>query len=273
MRILSIILTGAGLTLGIATPALAGEAATGTPPVRSKSFATSRPVQSSATARRWGPSVQGRWFAGERAPGGWPGYRRPTAGFVLPSYWLNPAYRIPDYGAYGLPVPAQGYGWSRYYNDAVMVDNHGRVRDHRDDIDWDQDGGDVPGATYDDDVTASDMPSPGIAYDSRSSGTGKDKDRNTASAEHEGRFEGNVRRAGVDYDAPPYAARPYTAPHVTHHGGGAGQPVVTTTQAPGHYANGYYYPGAMTTTVVTQPSVTTITSYVTEPARRPARRR
>jgi hypothetical protein len=113
-------------------------------------------IRGGSTVHRWGPRFQGRWLAGWHAPGGWTAHRRPVVGYVLPSYWINPSYRIGNYGGYGLPAPVDGYGWSRYYDDAVMVDRHGRVRDHRSDVDWDaHDGGDLPrGAPYDDDVTA-----------------------------------------------------------------------------------------------------------------------
>jgi Ni/Co efflux regulator RcnB len=218
---------------------------------------------------RWGPRHQGRWFAGWYAPGGWAAYRRPVVGYVLPSYWIAPRYRISDYGAYGLPAPMAGYGWSRYYDDAVMVDSQGRVRDHRSGVDWDERGHDAPppGVDYDDDVAGGDgPPPPPHEYEGRWTGTWRDENGRSYSGEYEGRFEGEARsRYGADYDAPPYAA----APHVEHHGG-AGAPVVTTTHAPGYFAGGYYYPGATTTTVVLQPAVTTTTSYVTEvvPARR-----
>jgi hypothetical protein len=69
--------------------------------------------------------------AGWRAPGGWNGYRRPVYGYVLPRYWVSPTYYIANYGTYGLPAPAYGYGWSRYYDDAVMTDRYGRVYDSR----------------------------------------------------------------------------------------------------------------------------------------------
>lgn len=276
MRIWTFILTGAGLSLSLAAPALAGEAAGSALPVTGKSLSSGHRIHSGGAVHRWGPRVHGRWFAGWRAPGGWMGYRRPVVGYVLPGYWMSPAYRIGNYGAYGLPVPGQGYGWSRYYDDTVMVDDRGRVQDHRRDVDWDRHDGDgppSPGVSYDDDVTAPDGPAPDLAYDGRWTGTWKDKDGKTYSGEYEGRFEGNVHGAGVDYDAPAYAAAPAPiAPLVSHHGG-AGQPIVTTTQAPGYFANGYYYPGATTTTVVMQPAVTTSTSYVTETVRHPVGRR
>ncbi|WP_240334172.1 hypothetical protein [Sphingobium estronivorans] len=116
------------------------------------------------------------------------------------------------------------------------------------------------GLRYDDEVTAPDVPPPPPetpSYEGRWSGTWRDRDGRTYSGDYEGRFEGQVHDGpGVDYDAPPYAAAP--APPVP------GQPIVTTTQAPGYFAQGYYYPGATTTTVVIQPTVRTTRSYVTE---------
>lgn len=266
MRIWSIILTGTGLAL--AAPALAGEAPVSALPFMAKSWAGPRHAGQSimrpgTTIHRWGPRFQGRWFAGWHAPGGWLGYRRPTVGYVLPPYWLSPAYRVVNYGAYGLPAPVDGYGWSRYYDDAVMTDQYGRVQDHRSDLDWDRHDGDgppPPDMGYDDEVTAPDLPPPSHAYEGRWTGTWRGQDGKAYSGEYEGRFEGDVQGGpGVDYDAPPYAAMP----HGPHHAA-PGQPIVTTTHAPGYIAGGYYYPGATTTTVLVQPAVTTTTSYVTE---------
>jgi len=90
----------------------------------------------------WGASVDGRWQAGDRAPGGWAAYRTPVEGFILPGYWLQPDYDIDDHGAYGLPAPPPGYGWSRYYDDAVLSDQYGKVLDSRIHYDWDRHGGD-----------------------------------------------------------------------------------------------------------------------------------
>lgn len=88
--------------------------------------------------RNWGGRHNGRWHAGWRAPGGWTSYRRPNVGFVIPSYWMAPSYYIPNYSYYGFAQPSAGYGWSRYYNDAVMTDRYGRVYDYRSDVDWDR---------------------------------------------------------------------------------------------------------------------------------------
>lgn len=89
----------------------------------------------------WGHRVNGRWWGGVQAPGGWGGYRRPVVGYVLPGYWLQPNYYITDYRYYGLPAPQAGYGWSRYYDDAVLTDRYGKVYDSRVGYDWDRYGG------------------------------------------------------------------------------------------------------------------------------------
>ena len=366
MRKPTLLLLGASAVLaGVATPAAATGSAVAALPVMGKGWSGSRPggarphpgPRPGTTmprpggwngqwngGNRWGPRHNGRWFAGWRAPGGWGGYQRPVYGYVLPRYWVNPNYSIAAYGAYGLPAPAYGYGWSRYYDDAVMTDRYGRVYDSRSDIDWGRyEGGygpdenddryyDAPrrdnglggaaigavaggvagnriagrgnrtagtligagvgavaGMAID---KAEDAPSrnapppprrPGAGYDygygygddsvttqndyeGRWTGTWTTDDGRQVSGTYDGRFEGEVRGAGVDYDAPPYAGAP-------HWSSGPG-PMVS--QGGGYIANGYYYPAPVVTTVTVQPAVTTTTtttSYVTEKAHRPVRRR
>lgn len=97
-----------------------------------------RMTQPAPPMQRWGHRINGRWHAGHDAPGGWAAYRRPVYGFALPRYWIQPAYYIADYRTYGLPVPNYGYGWSRYYDDAVLTDQYGRVYDSRSGIHWDR---------------------------------------------------------------------------------------------------------------------------------------
>lgn len=95
---------------------------------------------------RWGHRISGRWFAGFHAPGGWNGYRAPYRGYTLPTYWVQPSYRIVNFPAYGLYAPQTGQGWSRYYDDAVLTDSRGYVQDHRSNIPWDRyEGGYAPG--------------------------------------------------------------------------------------------------------------------------------
>lgn len=147
MRTRTSLLIGTAVALaGTSAPALAsGEvagAASAGLQLMGKSYSGRHPV---STARpgitgdnRWGPRQNGRWSAGWRAPGGWNAYRRPVHGYVLPRYWVQPNYYISNFSAYGFPAPAIGYGWSRYYDDAVMTDRYGRVYDMRSDVDWDR---------------------------------------------------------------------------------------------------------------------------------------
>lgn len=64
-------------------------------------------------------------------------YRRPFRGFNLAAWWVQPSFYIPNYTIYGLSAPSNGYYWSRYYDDAVMINNRGYVADYRSGINWD----------------------------------------------------------------------------------------------------------------------------------------
>lgn len=90
-----------------------------------------------ARPSRWGEKIGGRWHAGMAAPGGWSAHRSFGRGRKLPRYWRSPRYFIDDYSAYGLTRPPRGYGWLRYYDDAVLVDGDARVWDQVDDVAWD----------------------------------------------------------------------------------------------------------------------------------------
>jgi Ni/Co efflux regulator RcnB len=90
----------------------------------------------------------GQWAGAMRAPGGMGGYRAPVRGYQLPSYWINPSFYVGNYAQYGFAAPRSGYGWSRYYDDAVMTDRYGRVYDSVRGVNW-NDGGDY-GEDYSD---------------------------------------------------------------------------------------------------------------------------
>lgn len=92
---------------------------------------------------RWGSNVGGHWWGGVNAPGGWNGYRRPHRGWAVPAYWISPRFLIGDWSTYGLSQPPYGYNWSRYYDDAVLIDSRGSVFDTVNGVDWDRygDGG------------------------------------------------------------------------------------------------------------------------------------
>ncbi len=83
--------------------------------------------------KRGGHGYMGKRFHGNQMQG----YRRPFRGYALPSYWIQPSFYIPNYSSYGFAQPSAGYGWSRYYNDAVLTDRYGRVYDSVYDVNWD----------------------------------------------------------------------------------------------------------------------------------------
>ena len=97
------------------------------------------PSRPSAPARpTWGSKIDGRWWGGLNAPGGYAAYRRPVRGYVLPAYWNAPRFYVDDWAAYALPQPPVGYRWVRYYDDAVLIDGRGAVYDSEAGVDWDR---------------------------------------------------------------------------------------------------------------------------------------
>ena len=85
--------------------------------------------------------VRGHALRNRGFGGGFVGiYRRPSYGFVLPTYWRAPSFGIANYNSFGLSAPINGYQWSRYYDDAVLRNNAGTVYDYRQNVDWSQGG-------------------------------------------------------------------------------------------------------------------------------------
>jgi len=218
-----------------------------------------RPTHPPSGQSRWGGSVGGRWQGGTHAPGGWNAYRRPSRGWIMPSYWISPSFFIDDYGTYGLSTPPQGYSWSRYYDDAVLTDRSGRIYDSVSGIDWD---------SYD----SADAYGYGGGGGSASAGYGY------AAAAGGGGGGGY----GASYPQPqpgpgawsnqpaPYPAQPaYAPPPPPMQGGG----YTTTTSSGGYISGGYWYPPVTTTTVTIQsaPVVTTTTTEYIETTYAPAR--
>ena len=112
--------------------------------ISSHTVVTQRPavisptVQQPRSARSWGEKRDGRWIGGADAPGGWTAYRPAFRGYALPSYWRQPSFAVGDYQRYGFATPQSGFAWSRYYDDAVLVDGSGRVVDTVRGVDWDR---------------------------------------------------------------------------------------------------------------------------------------
>lgn len=201
------------------------------------------PVQMALPASsRWGDAIGGRWRGGANAPGGWKAYRTPRHGRVLPRYWLSSDFALRDYASWGLPIPPYGYGWSRYYDDAVLIDWRGTVLDHVSGIDWSRPGygGYYGGSTQD----AGYYAQPGYG----------------------GCQTTPEPQVHVEGDA---------TVHVTHNGtpgssgyGCGGSYGYAAGYAPGcACGGGYYYPAPVVTTITIEPRpavATTTVRYVTE---------
>jgi Ni/Co efflux regulator RcnB len=217
----------------------------------------------------------GRWDAGYRAPGGWKSYRRLHRGATLPGYWRGDDFRVADYLSFGLAAPPHGYGWVRYYDDAVLVDHDGRVWDSVDGIGW---GGATAtanaGYAVADSRAGAAYPPPQIQpvdpddyYD----------DRDERYDGPPPPYEPGPYRGTPENYAPPIAPPPpaYRAPPPCPQGCPSGYPAGMAWQN-GAWVGSYGGYGS-TTTVVVIPAATTTTTTVTEYversyARRPAKR-
>lgn len=179
---------------------------------------------------RWGGRTNGYWYAGVQAPGGWNAYRRMKRGRVLPGYWISQAFYIGDWSTYGLIAPPPGYFWTRYYNDAVLIDRSGRVYDSVAGINWDTYG----------------------AYDDGDYGSG-----------YNGGYGYNGPGYGYDGPPPAYGA-PYPAPGATYSQSPDGnvRTWTSTTVAGGGYApiSPIVVPAGAVATVTVPGAVTTTTT-------------
>lgn len=139
---LVIVLMATSQAAGAKSDSVTAAAVSASRPVVVSRSVTSSPVVETPAARagRWAAKRDGRWNGGWNAPGGWTSYRPASRGYALPGYWVNPAFYIGNYSNYGLARPQPGYGWSRYYDDAVLTDRDGRVIDSVRGVDWDRYG-------------------------------------------------------------------------------------------------------------------------------------
>ncbi|MDG2534944.1 RcnB family protein [Sphingomonas sp. HITSZ_GF] len=196
---------------------------------------------------RWGGQINGRWYAGAQAPGGWNKYRRMGRGGHLPSYWMGSGFRIPDYLSWGLAAPPYGYFWVRYYDDAVLVDDRGGVWDSVSGISWaDADAWVDSGAAY----------SNSYSYSNATVGAGYRQPIQPVDPNdyYDGYSGGSVPPAGA-IGAPPAAqVQGYYGSGQAYYG------------AQGSYQSGAYYYGAPvgSTVVITMPAATTTTTTITE---------
>jgi Ni/Co efflux regulator RcnB len=189
---------------------------------------------------RWGGQINGRWYAGAQAPGGWNNYRRMGRGGHLPSYWMGSGFRIPDYLSWGLAAPPYGYFWVRYYDDAVLVDGRGDV--------WDSVGG-IAWADADSWADSSGSYSNSYSYSSAGAGYRQPIEPVDPNDYYDGYSGGSLPPAGA-IGAPPAAqVQGYYGSGQAYYGG------------QGSYQSGAYYYGAPvgSTVVITMPGTTTTT--------------
>lgn len=161
----------------------------------------------SGNHHQWGHQGGGHWHGGS-----WFSYRPAFYyGYAWPTYWFKPAYLISNYNLYGLPAPIHGYGWYRYYDDAVLADSYGRIYDRRTGIRWSKykhkhsKGDGAPPVPYDMGSPSDDRLSNPDDYEGRWVGTWYGKDGRTYSGEYQGSY-----RRGTPLPPPPDA--PYAAP-------------------------------------------------------------
>lgn len=241
MRTLLIAGTALAALLGTA-PASAGERVVQRGPGVSHG---GMPPAGQHRAPRWGSKVDGRWWGGVNAPGGWNAYRRPVRGWAVPVYWNTPRFYVSDWSAYGLARPPYGYNWARYYDDAVLIDSRGSVYDTVGDVDWDRYDRDLNDRVY----------------------AGADhaiEDRGRAAAPppppppHHGGYDAGYAQPGYGPGYPP--PRPYPPAPMAREGRWVSPDGGTTVVTSG----GGYGGGFTTVTVQTAPVVTTTTTEIYE---------
>ncbi|HYI39156.1 MAG TPA: RcnB family protein [Allosphingosinicella sp.] len=93
------------------------------------------------------PAIRGGHMNGMRGGGGrmdgMKGWQRFGRGHVVPPHFRGGQFIVRDWRSFGFPAPVTGGQWIRYYDDALLVDGHGRVMDSRYGWDWDRRGGDL----------------------------------------------------------------------------------------------------------------------------------
>jgi Ni/Co efflux regulator RcnB len=72
---------------------------------------------------------------------GMKGWQRFGRGHIVPPHFRNRQFFVHNWQSFGWPAPMPGGQWIRYYDDALLIDGHGRVMDSRYGWDWDRRGG------------------------------------------------------------------------------------------------------------------------------------
>jgi Ni/Co efflux regulator RcnB len=150
MRALGIV---AGVALLALAPAMASAAdmagaTTGVPMQTGSAWGHSGGWQGGAPTPGDGYAPGGQNYGGQNAgPGGWHNapprwngggdYQRPVRGWKVPRHYRDRTYVVSDWNGWGFGQPGPGMAWIRYYDDALLVDQAGRVVDCRYGVNWD----------------------------------------------------------------------------------------------------------------------------------------
>ena len=169
-----------------------------------KNMGNTRQMRSMAKTRQMSGYRQSGNYVRQGRMGYGKGYRKPHRGFRLPQTFIRPSYFIGNFGYYGLSQPNYGYGWSRYYDDAVLTDSYGVVQDARYNVDWDRynqgynDGYREGRATYDPGVFTGDdrvLSTPTAYNDDRSTYRGDWDGAYREDGSYQGEWQGTYRDA------------------------------------------------------------------------------
>ena len=79
-------------------------------------------------------------YAGGQQQRGHVRFQRIGRGGSVPRFWWGPQFHVQHWQNYGFARPASGHRWIRYYDDALLIDRRGRVREARHGFDWDRHG-------------------------------------------------------------------------------------------------------------------------------------
>jgi Ni/Co efflux regulator RcnB len=181
-----------------------------------------------------------------------PHIRRIDRGHMVPRFWASPRFHVRHWQMYGFPQPTAGHRWVRYYDDALLVDGRGRVRDGRYGMDWDR---------YGDRWGYDDSGIPVYVGD----GDFQPDEQDYAWVEGQGPAHGDGGWDYSEYGGGPGPQGGCAPAHPSPCGGGGGgygyaQPMPMPMPAPGYgYSQGYYgyANGCCGTVTITETTVTT----------------
>lgn len=96
---------------------------------------------SHSSSHSWNKGNRHHWKKGGHH--GWKrhhNWSRIDRGFIVPHFWWAPQFQVFNWQSYGFAQPGYGNRWIRYYDDALLIDQYGRVIDRREGMNWDEYG-------------------------------------------------------------------------------------------------------------------------------------